>query len=380
MLTIPSFKDGNVVQAVNDMIAIGNTYSAMQGNTSLIEVSNPARIRPLCVVGEDCMYLDYLTDLLQTNLNIFTGYWLQAFNIQAHARVGNVEVLRTLDRLSPTRDPLQSLGYSRERMMVDIKENHFGALACEAASYRHGLPLKSNHLAMEAAGELIDASVGDREFMALSESNNLGVGKDIQVVIDVDGGGKLKFMVNVSLAVAPLASNLITMIFGKNAEDYTILERYYAMKSGRKSLGDLIFGFDIIREHRKMLIQDKSGVYSEIVSRANKNKVAGVVSGDPSVATASNVYIMSYENAKEIESKMHGQFKDARFRDNLFQDTYAMMLCIVHKDAERITFYHRSIAQPTTLSVGALKNASKNKGPDVGEILKAYTLSTAPTF
>ena len=380
MLKLPAFEDGNVVGTVNDIISLGSSWTALQGNTSLIEVSNPARIAPMCVVGEDCAYLSYLSDILQTNLSIFTGYWLQAFNMQSHAKVGDVKVLQVLDRLNPNRNPLQTLSYTKEAKINHFSQKVLPYISCEANTYRAGLPMRSNRLALEAAAEINDVSVDAREFTALKEASNLGVGKDIQVSIDLPDNKRFRFMVNISLMVNLIPPQLMTAIFSKNARDLTIRERTYQYKAGRIGLSDLFFGLDLIREERNALIRDKSGVYTEIKSRANKNRLSGVISGNPSVAASSNIYVISSENAKEIENKHHGQLKDPRFREALFEDTYAMLMCVVHQDAERVTFYHRSISASQSVSVKDLKSISKGGGPDISEVLRAYTLSTAPTL
>jgi hypothetical protein len=57
-----------------------------------------------------------------------------------------------------------------------------------------------------------------------------------------------------------------------------------------------------------------------------------------------------------------------------------MILCVIDREWERVTFYVRNITAGSEYSVKELKAASAGKGPDILDILKAYNLGTAPSF
>jgi hypothetical protein len=90
--------------------------------------------------------------------------------------------------------------------------------------------------------------------------------------------------------------------------------------------------------------------------------------------------VIAEATRKELERTIGGRLKDFRTREKLFKETYAMLLVVVDPDWEQVTIYHRSIEQATQLSAGDLKSANRSKGPDVGEILKAYQLGTSPSI
>jgi hypothetical protein len=68
---------------------------------SLIDVVDAGRVEPLVLVDNVCANLDYSSEIMQSLLSIFSGYYLQA--VAALGEVGGVEVIRVLDKLSPNR-------------------------------------------------------------------------------------------------------------------------------------------------------------------------------------------------------------------------------------------------------------------------------------
>ena len=89
---------------------------------------------------------------------------------------------------------------------------------------------------------------------------------------------------------------------------------------------------------------------------------------------------MSQSSAKELEREVGGRLKDFRTREKIFKNTYAMLMAVVDPSWDHVTFYHRSIELATDMSVKELQVSNKNKGPDVGEILKAYQLGNSPSI
>jgi hypothetical protein len=143
---------------------------------------------------------------------------------------------------------------------------------------------------------------------------------------------------------------------------------------------DLIFCQDLIDARRQTLIKDKSGVFKSIIDRSNSNKISAILSGRPSVATASNILVMTKTTATQIEASVGGRFRDYSTRERMFKNTYVMLAVVIDTDFEQVTIYHRGIELPTNLSIRDIKSAGRNKNIDVGEILRAYQLGSNPTI
>lgn len=214
----------------------------------------------------------------------------------------------------------------------------------------------------------------------IKELANLSVGKMLSVEI-TDGNHSASIPVAVRLMTASLPSSTMTHILSLGKKDISMKARWHGWRSGRLQFWrDLVMCNDLIDEHRNALMKDKDGLFRQIVARKTKNRFAGLLSGNPSVATASNMAVISKETADKIELETVGTLNDFNTRQKLFEPTSLMILVVLNKDYDRATFYYRGIAEKTEVSMRDLKAANKGNGPDVTEILRAFTQGHAPTL
>ena len=392
----------NFLQRIGDipniLLRLGTNYKTK----SLIDVTQVARVEPLTVISKDCLNVEYITDVMQSALSLFTGYYLQA--VALSSRVDNVRVVRVLDRLNPDRKFNDLLIISEE----SIKEQ----VSVSLESFKYRLPTSLNKPALESerarvlkprvlATELMDkldkvnidtsdellemphsGSHTDKDgIKQIMELSNLSVGKLINVDICFDET-KVTVPISVRLNATSLNNEPILHILAFKKEDNTLVERFHAWRSGRIGLiKDLIFCQDLIDEHRRALMADESGVYSEIIRRVNSAKKFGILSGNPSLVSASNIFIISEEVAKDLERKMGGKLDSPHTREKVFNNTYAMLLIVINRDWERVTFYHRGISSSTEVSVKGMKTANNAKGGvDIADVLKSLSSGAAPSF
>jgi hypothetical protein len=353
---------------------------------SLIDYTRAARVEPIALIDSDCVYHEATPDVMQSLQSMFAGYYLQAVAIST--QVGHIDVGRHLDRLNPNRNAGDSAMSSMGWLLA-------------AENYKHRLPTYDNPIAMESLGDdlrtvkdraldrlahmpLSDAESGvtfGKDAVAdLKELANLSVGKMLNVKI-TDGDKSFDMPISIRLMASSLPTASLIHILSLGNKDNSIKERYHAWKAGRlRFIEDLILCQDLVDAHRKNLMGDKDGIYSNLVSRASGNKASGLLSGNPSVATASNLVVMSRSTADQLE--MHTNMKLSRFadREKLFKPTYVMIMAVIDKQWDRVTFYHRGVNGDTTVSTRELKVSNRGNGPDVSDILKAYQLGNSPSI
>jgi hypothetical protein len=159
------------------------------------------------------------------------------------------------------------------------------------------------------------------------------------------------------------------------------MERVHGVLSGRLSfIRDFVFCIDLIDEWKKANMADDTGTVAEIMRRVVSAKKYGLLTKNPSLATASNVIVISSEVAREVESKLGGKLSNPRYRDKAFENTYAMTIAVVDRDWERVTFYTRGISGSTDMSFKEVKSVAKNKGPDIADIMRGLMIGQAPAF
>lgn len=347
--------------------AVRNNITSFYSTRSLSEVTKLTRVEPLTIVSKDCLNLDYMPDITNSLLSIFAGYYLQA--IAMLTKVNDVEVVKILDKLNPDRDETGFL------LMDSVAKESIKHLVLE--SYKHRLPSFSS-IALEATQD---------EGKYLNEVTNLSVGKLINVDISYsndDGDDKPKKVtlpVNVRLMASVIPNSTITHLLTHKTEDIGLVERYHAWRSGRISfIKDLIFCQDLIDESKKATIGDETGTMQEIMRRVSNSKKYGLITKNPSLVSASNLFVISEEIARDIESRLGGKLSNPRVRQKAFDNTYAMIIAVVDRDYERVTFYTRGISAATDVSIREIKAANKGKGIDIADVLKSMQMSNPVSF
>lgn len=360
---------------------IGDLVRSAQGS-SLVEYTRPTRVEPSVLMDSRCQQLHYIEDILATTLNIFTAYYLQAVNLSVN--VGNINVLRTLDRLNPNRDPLDAATNSRWPSILSRESFEGGlpfpkmdAFTLESKFLQSAVEKKKNvdkALEDSAPG---DVSVGIK---SVTENTNLSIGKLIEVELRADEKNKVTIPVNVRLRTNVIRSDLMVHTLTLGSTKLGAKERWHSWRSGQiRFFKDVVLCQDLILKHKQNLIEDTSGYYQSRHQAKARNTLSSLLSGDISVATASSILIMTSDTAKELEMKMRGKLSKFRDREKLLDETFGMLLVIVNPDWEQVTVYHRSIDDATELSLREIQRSNRSgKGPDIGELLGAFLSNKAP--
>lgn len=324
-------------------------YANAARNNSLIEYTRPTRVQPVTLVDQRAAQLPYIDEVLASGLNIFSAYYLQAVALSVD--VGDINVIKTLGRMNPNRDPLDTLGSLSNESMA--------------------LPFPGDEISQE------DAQGGSAR--DIREEANLSVGKLLEVNIE-SKGQKAKFSINVRLMVNTIRPDTLTHTLSLDSGKVSIKERYHQWRSGQiRFVQDLIMCQDLIDQHKKNLIEDASGYYRSRTAAKRRNTLSALLTQDWSVATASSIFVMTQQTAKEIESKIRGKLDDFKSREKVFDETYAMLMFVIDPDWESVTIYHRSLADATEVSIREIQRMNKSgKGPDIGEILNAFRQNKSP--
>lgn len=334
---------------------------------SLVSFTQGGRVEPIVAVDQECLAYEITSDVLQSLQAIYTGYYLQA--ISYTATIDGVSVLNVLDRFNPNRDPV---GHVLNRVGME--------------SYDHRLPSYDDEPvrwgpALEADKSDSSVSLGRTDPKDLTrEAVNLSVGKIVNVTIRVNDK-TATVPVSIRLLANLTDSETMSHILSIGSVDNSFKERYHGYRSGRLDFwNDIILNSDIVDAHRRNLLRDKSGIYAEIMSRRANNAATAALTRTMSVSTASNMVVVSTSTLQATEARIGGEFKNFKFRERIFNETYLMIVAVVNPEWQTVTFYTRGIALPTVLSFKDIKTAGKGNGPDIFSIFKALEQGTAVKF
>ncbi len=372
----------SVIATIADVVKDVNNVRSYYKDRALTDIAQVTRVEPITVITKDLMSVEYLPDVLNTVVNVFAGYYLQAVSLLAN--IDNVKVLRVLDRLNPDR--------SVETALLTVESHKFQM----QEEYKYRLPRLSLEESMEVK---LDRNVFSKA--VIDEASNLAVGKLINVTIRVGGTARdaegniitdskgkavedtrsVTVPVSIRLAPALLPVDSVVHLLTLKKDDISFFERWHQWRAGRISfIKDLIFCQDLLNAHRKALMQDDSGVYQEIVRRNAQAKRLGLLTANPSLASASSIFVISEEAAKRVEYELGGSLDNPRIRDKAFGNTFSMILVVVDRAMEFVTFYYRNVGASAEVSVRGLKSLNKRNGVDIADVMKALLQNNAPTF
>lgn len=338
---------------------------------SLIDYTRPMRVEPIVVVDSSILFTKGMDDLMQSLNSMWAGLYLQA--VALSTTIGKIEVHRHLDRLNPSRKPLDSAADAAGWILAQ-------------ESYSHGLPTVARRAALEDYMGKDDVRLhqtssgfGRDTAKELKEVTDLSVGKMLMVEI-TDGLHTGTIPVSVRLRVSSYTPEGIVHILDNQNRNTGTVERYHAWRSGElESIRDMVFCRDLIDAHRKKLMADREQLLAKMLARRRSNQLSAIVSANPSLATVSNIIVVSNTTIKELEKSIDGRFRDFKTREQLLEGTTVMMVCVVDPGLERVTIYSQGIPDSTEVSMSSLKSSSKN-GPDVSDILKAYQVGSSPSL
>lgn len=366
---------GAVLATVQHVTSQAQNYSDIANKSnSLVRESSAARVEPTVLVDSSISALPVMTTILQTNLNLFVGFYLQALQLSAATDIAGATVRQVLAPMNPNRDPSfaefrRSMGLERAAVNYSVEAFRWALPGTVAAST---IPA----VAKEAEVP-VNATVGKD---GLNDVANLAVGKIIDVSI---GSGEKKVTIPLSfrLMTVEMAPSVFEAISTDESANKSMSSRWNDVKDGRISfIDDFLLCKDLIRARKKMLMQDKAGIYTEIQRRAAQHKKAGLVSGKRSLAEASNIIVLDLSTVNMMAEKHGIDIRDFNQRQAIFDRTGCMMLTVVNVDHERVTFYYDSIRQGSSLGWGDLKVASKSNGPNIMDIFAAMNKGSAPAF
>lgn len=345
---------------------------------SLSEVTKSSRVEPITIIGQDLQSTPEMSDIMHGVLNIFTGFYLQAVSLLT-AEVQGVNIRRILETVNPDRDLDSTLSAHTSNVATLSIEN-----------YKYKLP----NLSLELRDIIDDeiegsnsAPVKGNQKNALYDSTTLSVGKLLDISIQPGNGIKSKetmvFNVSVRLASNIIPEDVIAGIIAHDKGAYTFSERWEAFKGGRITFfKDLLFASDLIDNQKKIMKSDPTGIYTEILKRVNNSRIYSAATDGISLSGVSSIYVISEATEKALKRKFGAGLENKRVRNIVFTNSMAMLLVVVDREWERVTIYSKGIEASSQNKFKDFKNmsSSASKGPDIADVLKAFSGGNAPSF
>ena len=378
---------GGVLTSIRNTIV---TYKGTVGDSiTLADVSKIARVEPITLVSSDLAGNKDLYNILSGIMNIYAAYYLQAIHILS-AELSDVRILKILDKTNPDRDlkTLLTSGYTAYESRAPEPAN-IRTLSLESCEFT--LPMLKSDLSNVAVEDIFneddDATLGT-SIRKLETFEKLGsaVGKVVEVKFNVRNHENTRpdevcIPVSIKLDTMIMPADVITSIATSNSDEIVLGSRFRDALSGRiEFIKDFILCSDIIKAQKKSMIKDPTNYYSTLLKRVNNSKMYSVLSGNISLAGISSILVISEQVEQEVQKKIGGKLTNQKTRDIVFGNTSAMMIAVIDSEWSRVSIYIRDMDTFSQASFDSFKPPSKSDATQITDMLKAFSVNSAPSF
>ncbi len=251
------------------------------------------------------------------------------------------------------------------------------------------LPMLSQHApAMESIfnedeGTVLSSSIGKIETF---EKLGAAVGKVIEVRFNTRkeesrDAQEVVIPVVVKLDNMVMPSEVLNTIMTSNSDEITLGSRFKDAIAGRINfIKDFLLCSDLIKAQKKTMIKDPTGYYTQLLKRINNSRMFSALSGNISVAGISSILVISEEDEREIQKLIGGKLSNQKTREIIFNNTSAMCIVVVNREWEKAEIFIKDIDGFAQNSFSDFKAMSKADTNNIGDILKAFSVSSMPSF
>lgn len=352
-----------IVGEVGDK-ALNVVKALTQKEKSLLDFIRVGQVTPMVIVDSDIRHNPTTKDILHVLSTLFTAYYMQALVYED--LIDDVRITQRLEKFNPAQSkPL------------------FKSIGLESlGGYGLGPTTKAGLEAYDKGRTGGGSDVFTKENTAeLYEDRSLAVGKTITIKLHDRAGNPRPTPVTIRLVPMTMDSSALLSAYSLGSRWNTESERKHRVNQGELHwFWDYWLKRDLIREHQRALVNDKSGVYAALSDRRSSKLVSAIVNGEQSVAAAAAMSIVSAKTAKELERRLGGKLSNYKTREQLFESTGLMLMVVFDPNFEQMTFYYSGTPDASQLSVSEVKSSGKKQDVNVMELINTFMNKGAPSF
>ena len=327
-----------------------------KATTSLTEYSKVTQVNNRAYIQESLQNEEILIPLMSTLHQMDISFVLCAIGLNEITTSG-----RTV------RDIMQTVSTEAFQSACDIVEMDFGR----------------NTLDKKVIG--LEAQVLDPE----PKGVRFAAGKlvEIDLVIGGDPSNGMKTMkAHILVQILPtiIPESTITGFLSLNFTP-TLSQRWTQMRAGEiKFMKDLIFSADLIKNHKRALQSDRSGVLNEMLKKQSQGFRDTLLSWTgltPENHNTANTILIADTNTFELAAHQAGiKFDRYSDRQRFFGKSFAMMVVCVNPDYKRVKMYLNGIDAVGEYSFDMINKLGQNQKDslDIKDIMTMFAQGVMP--
>jgi len=369
-----TYDSASFLEVVRNVVT---TYKGTVGDpNTIVDVSKIARVEPITLISNNLSATKELYPIMHGVLNVYAGYYLQAVSILS-SQLTDVRILKILDKLNPDRD-IKTVLTSATIGTESLSTTYSTLVSLEDKGYGFNFSIEYK--------PVLDDETLSVQAKKLDTFEKMGaaVGKVLNVEFKViDDSGKeniITIPIVVKLDNMIIPSDVIDQILLSNKDEITMSSRFKDVLAGKISfIKDFLLADDLIQKQKKTMLKDPTGYYTQVMKRISNSRIFSAMTGNISLAGISSIIVISNEDEEVIQKSLGGALTNTETREIIFNNTSAMMIVVIDKEWERVSMYIRNIDGFTQNSFDDFK-VTVEKGSNITDILKAFSLNNAPTF
>lgn len=355
-------------------------------------------VEPVVIVSNSSKDTDVIDKILEVNADIFSSFYLQAFDILTSLHEVNgqvaIDILGT-DNSGLTRTLLKgaSTYLSKEDMKDELSKllDTNSALSIEVSDSKAGT-IKINDKSLFGTTTTTGNIKEDERLNKMSSQPLYGIlQRNLQITLsvkhEVTKEGKshpfrdhtVIIPITVKMHVIYTGIDNILNMLAPNSKDKSFGYRLDEYRAGAISLTDLIFANDLIKQYKDNKLKDKENLLELINNRklsANSKIVDTKAIGFEKFY---NMLVVTSEDKVRLDKHIRGDITSEKYKQDLLTQAYAMTCTVIDQDYERVYILTKDIRGRTDISFKAL-NKRKDKDVDMSEIMKALMSNRPPVF
>lgn len=344
---------------------------------NIVKLVNTLSVEPIIFTTENARRSSAYRSSVNMMLDIFSGYYIQAFKILTEVygldAELSVSLLNNRNSVISKNNYVSDL-FSNESFLISKEQK----AKIETTTRVNGVSSTDDMRSWYMQRSLeIAISVRKREFVESSD----GDGVTNRQTTHMDNYTMI-IPITVRAQVWEVSvDDILNYMEPTNSIDKGFMARWREWRSGGISLVDLLFARDLVAEYRKNKIKDSE----DIMAVVNKRKVTALVKkashGYKGFEGLYSMILMSDDDMVRFNSFVKGDITKPKFKETLLDAASAMLYCSLNDDYERAAFYITDTQLETVIPFNKLeKTAGKNSNNDMVELVKAILSGRPMTF
>ena len=353
-------------------------------------------VEPTIIVSEEAKTSRAFDQAVNTSLNIFSSFYLQAFQIltQLNGKSGveAIDILSTnnyktndLLKISASKLGGSALGYAANAAGYTLTTESFKT------------PTTLNQLDFTAPTMVLDQESIDAYKVNLEadtarekDAQQLKSGlvldgaciKVLEITITRENNEHIKIPITVAATIKTVPQKeLIKVVEDSNAKN-SFLARWYEYRSGGITLGDFLFCGDLIKEYKKNKLDKASQLLGELSEQKGSSLARQALTGTKGAEVSYNTVILSELDAEYISKAFRQNITSYNGKQAYLSVMNAHNLTILDEDNERCKIYISDLQNSIDVGYNKLMkmgDGSKDNGFML-EMMKYFMANKTPTF